>query len=184
MLTKNDITHSSIFSANPDGSQPKLLLSRNSTGFVGLTIDMKNETLFFYDISLYSIYSIAFNGKDILLIYQISKELNIQIENFDLLYKKIYFNDMKMIYSVDIDKRYKPQNVNLTTPEILQMPKFRIINKSRQPDLSSLCSDANCSQICLPINKTNYRCVCSAKNYLCDSNVSFVKINDLLYQNL
>ena len=176
MITKNEITNSSIFSANPDGSQTKLLISQNSIGFFGLTIDNNNNRLLFYDSSHYSIYSIAFNGNDIQVIYEFSKELNFQIENFDLLYKQIYFNDLKTIYSLDVDKRHTSQKVNLTTPEILERPNFRIIDKSRQPDSSSLCSNADCSQLCLPINKTNYRCVCSAKNYLCDLNVSFAQM--------
>ena len=119
---------------------------------------------------------IAFNGNDLQVIYNFSKQLNIEINNFDLLYKRIYFNDLKTIYSINIDKGYTSQKLNLTTPELLQMPKFRIIDKSRQPDSSSLCSNADCSQLCLPINKTNYRCVCSAKKYLCDLNVSFTQM--------
>jgi len=84
MLTENEITNSSIFSANQDGSQPKLLISQNSIGFVGLTIDIKNEILFFYDVSHYSIFSIAFNGNDLKEIYKFSRKLIIQIENFDI----------------------------------------------------------------------------------------------------
>ena len=83
----------SIYRANQDGSQRKLLISQISTAFIGLTIDFKNDILFFYD-SL-SIYSIEFNGNDLIKIYDFGIiQLQEHIGIFDVINDTIYFSHL------------------------------------------------------------------------------------------
>ena len=141
---------------------------------------VENNKLNVYDRDSHSLIALTFNGLGLRTIDKFSDSyLPEYMGKFEFSYNIYYFSHWSTIYAIDFDNGNQTQGLQLSNPESLFRPKFRIIDKSLQSDSMSLCSNADCSQLCLPINKTNYRCVCSERNFLCETKVSLKYLNYL-----
>ena len=87
-----------------------------------------------------------------------------------------YYSNECNIHKIEVNISTHSVVNLLSNEQPLYRPKFQFIDESLQPNSSNRCSSAGCSQLCLPINETNYKCVCSEHKYLCDNRVSFLKL--------
>ena len=54
---------------------------------------------------------------------------------------------------------------------------FKVFHPDRQPQSPNVCNDNKCSHICIPLNETQYKCVCPTNSYMnhggiCNTEVS------------
>ena len=140
---------------------------------------MKSNLLYFIIWTSVDIfYSISINGNDF---KEIGKYETTYVVKSDYFNNAYYFGNESEINYIDLNKGNVFKTLLISNNVRLLWPIFKIIHKSLQPNSSNGCSSADCSQLCLPTNKTNYECVCSEHKYLCDNRVSFLKIKFQFY---
>ena len=179
--TSLDKRDTNLFGANQDGSQIELLKYHKSVLIHWLTIDYKNNVLILCD-ERFTLFTIGFDGNDFKQIVKFPNKKLLNIPGtYDYIFESYFFahqldenftNILKYDFNTNEEKEIL-QISNSKSKFKYQLSKFRIIHKSRQPDSINRCSNASCSQLCLPINYTNYRCVCNKnQDNLCVEYVS------------
>ena len=151
--------------------------------FTGLTIDYENDILVLCDYKVFTLYTINFDGSGFTPIYE-NPDISLRTYKgiYDFIYNTYFFAYKRENNSTIISK-YNFKSNNLSEAMRISNSKsnmpnkvsiFRIIHKSCQPYTIDRCAKANCSHICLPINHTNYRCVCGENKEICTEYVSII----------
>lgn len=134
-----------IYRARYDGSKKISLVNGSFLRPISLAIDNISDELL----------SIDYYGNDKKVIHS-GQQFFDQYSKLDLYNGFIYWSKSKMIYKINNIKE------EFTQFELHKefSGAYKIIHSSRQPNVSNLCANTNCTHLCLPIEFNTYRCLC------------------------
>jgi len=196
--------NSIIVSSNQDGRNQKILRSDGLGLVFWINQDFISRRLFWYDYQFNSLGSMDFNGNHFRVIYESMNMVFVDhYSSFDLFNNYIYYcckelnTTSRTICKIDVNERDISESFDIIDRDLKVRLDFHVIDQSNQPDSDDRCLNSNCSDLCLPINVTHYRCVCqkSKQNDSCIESVSHTKeymstrpilpnVNQLIYFHL
>ncbi|CAG2115380.1 unnamed protein product, partial [Medioppia subpectinata] len=143
-----------IMSANLDGSDVQVINNNTEIPTI-LSIDIKTQTVYWIDKNMGSVNSMDYFGGNLR-----------QILVDKTLLKSAYFMDVfdgYIFWSNSDGSGVHRTDGNTTDTAVLSytaVQGVRVLDASRQPNGTDSCANHNCTQLCLPVRRDSYRCVC------------------------